>query len=1357
MLLTIHDANLKKVAFIDNEKQNTLNYYDDVWTRNLETGSSTFEFTVLKKPTDKTYNYLNEKAFVSFKYNGKSYVFSVMTVEENEQTINCYCENLNLELINEYTNAYKANKAMTFVEYCNAMGLLNFTYLSVGINEISDQKRTLEWEGQDTKLARLLSLAKMFDAEIDFDTQLNADSTIKSFKVNVYHENDDTHQGVGRIRNDIQLTYGKNLKSITRKIDKTNVVNAIRPTGTKDGKTVVISGLSAWEEKNKDGVVEFYQKGEMLYAPISMQMYPSTFTHDTISDQWTRKDITVDSDNPTVIRAEGIKALKRLAYPAITYDVDGFLDVEVGDTIKIYDDEFSPVLIVQARVADQKISFTNPDGNKTTFANFKALENLLSQGIQERLDRMIEDVKPYTVKVSTNNGTAFKNGQGQSVVTPTLMKGNKVINSGWRWVVNGEIKATSPTYIVKAADINQTMVLTIAAWIDNQEVASEQITFLNASDGLKGDKGDPGRDGIAGKDGVGIKSTVITYGLSTSDSTQPSTWTASVPTLVKGQYLWTKTVWTYTDNTNETGYVKTYIAKDGNNGTDGIAGKDGVGIRTTTVVYAGSTSGTVPPTSGWSSQIPSVSSGQYLWTKTTWSYTDNTSETGFSVAKMGDTGPKGDKGADGVAGKDGKGIKATAITYQGSTNGTTAPTGTWSASVPTVAKGSFLWTRTIWTYTDNTTETGYAVAYMGTNGNDGTNGIAGKDGVGIKTTTITYARHTNGTTAPTSDWTTSVPTVSPGMFLWTRTVWTYTDNTNETGYSVARMGTDGPQGTPGPKGADGKTSYHHWAYSNNADGTDLTLTDNGQRYMGYYTDYTQADSTDKTKYRWADRWAKIEIGGKNILRNSAFANATDGTERFTVGGVTYTNKTIPNWWNLYNGGIPNPTTSYHAMYRESFNGKGPVIEFNESNGDRNWKAIAAFLQPSNLSFGNYTFSADIYATGNGTKIWFGFYYFNKSGVRNFHSGQTTIYITKVNEWHRVSGAIKLNNDIDLTKEVIFYIYAYGFTTNSILYLTKPQLEEGTVPTPYGVSQQDIQADIDSKADQDKVVYKTDISVTNEGIVHSASKTVNGQTIASMIAQRAEWVEIIAQLLKIKGDMIVDGAITGQKLNVGNLSAISANLGSVNAGKMLLQRSFGAGSSAVPAYNYPAFKTGLFVDNYGLIVNGGPVQKNTSEATASDMPVVAVTSGEVRFLRANLTDNIEEVLHTGLSDPDFGYIQFGRDSSGKNALIIEANGQVYLKGENYTDWARSTENSNVQWKVQGNLVIVDYDVTFSTGGTKRIVTVPTKYVPKALMLTAKAWHTFLDRDKNAQLNADGGLHILATDANQRYCGQIIWSY
>ena len=158
-----------------------------------------------------------------------------------------------------------------------------------------------------------------------------------------------------------------------------------------------------------------------------------------------------------------------------------------------------------------------------------------------------------------------------------------------------------------------------------------------------------------------------------------------------------------------------------------------------------------------------------------------------------------------------------------------------------------------------------------------------------------------------------------------------------------------------------------------------------------------------------------------------------------------------------------------------------------------------------------------------------------------------------------------------------------------------------------------------------------------------------------------------------------------------------------------------------------------------------------------MPVVAVTSGEVRFLRTNLTNNIEEVLHTGLSDPDFGYIQFGRDSSGKNALIIEANGQIYLKGENYTDWAVSTTDNRVKWKVQGNLVIVDYDLSFTSGGNKQLITIPTKYVPKALMLGASAWNPTPTKDRKAQLNTGGSLYILETDANQRYCGQIIWAY
>ena len=162
--------------------------------------------------------------------------------------------------------------------------------------------------------------------------------------------------------------------------------------------------------------------------------------------------------------------------------------------------------------------------------------------------------------------------------------------------------------------------------------------------------GQSGPKGDNGKDGVGVKSTVIRYAINPQGDTPPTAeWVSQVPTLVKGQFLWTETMWTYTDNTSEKGYSVTYISKDGNNGNDGIAGKDGVGIKNTTFKYGVSTSGTTKP-SNWSTTIPTVPEGQFLWTETTWTYTDNTSEKGYSVAKQGAKGPQGDKGQTGQDG-----------------------------------------------------------------------------------------------------------------------------------------------------------------------------------------------------------------------------------------------------------------------------------------------------------------------------------------------------------------------------------------------------------------------------------------------------------------------------------------------------------------------------------------------------------------------------------------------------------------------------------------------------------------------------------------------------------------------------------
>lgn len=166
----------------------------------------------------------------------------------------------------------------------------------------------------------------------------------------------------------------------------------------------------------------------------------------------------------------------------------------------------------------------------------------------------------------------------------------------------------------------------------------------------------------------------------------------------------------------------------------------------------------------------------------------------ITKVKDGAKGDKGDSGADGIAGKDGVGLKSTTVTYAPSASGTVAPASGWQTQVPTVAPNNFLWTKTEWTYTDLSTEVGYSVAKMGADGAKGDDGIAGKDGVGIVSTVIEYATSTSGTTKPVTGWTTTVPTVPQGQFLWTRTTWNYSDDTSEQGFTVARQGSNGSNG-----------------------------------------------------------------------------------------------------------------------------------------------------------------------------------------------------------------------------------------------------------------------------------------------------------------------------------------------------------------------------------------------------------------------------------------------------------------------------------------------------------------------------------------------------------------------------------
>lgn len=315
-----------------------------------------------------------------------------------------------------------------------------------------------------------------------------------------------------------------------------------------------------------------------------------------------------------------------------------------------------------------------------------------------------------------------------------------------------------------------------------------------------------------------------------------------------------------------------------------------------------------------------------------------------------------------------------------------------------------------------------------------TPGPQGAPGVGITSTVITYARSTSGTSAPTSGWTSEVPSVPLGEFLWTKTVWNYSDNTSETGYSVAKMG------------ADGQTPYVHWAYADNADGTGLTLTDNGQRYIGQYSDYTQADSTDKTKYRWADRWAKIDVGGENLVDKTG--------EPFVMGyGITNTT------WNpetkrtrlTFGTGIERAKNDGEILPQGGvFETQNIVIKRNQTYT----QAIRVATDATFLGQGNIDFTWYGPEVANSSAI---YHRRRKAEIRQIADNEYLVWCTTT--WN--------SPDIKLRPFDFYNLHtALDFrNTGTYIEFYQPKLETGTVPTAHTLSENDRQSQIGTKADQ----------------------------------------------------------------------------------------------------------------------------------------------------------------------------------------------------------------------------------------------------------------------------------------------------
>lgn len=469
------------------------------------------------------------------------------------------------------------------------------------------------------------------------------------------------------------------------------------------------------------------------------------------------------------------------------------------------------------------------------------------------------------------------------------------------------------------------------------------LSWTCAKKGDQGIQGPQGVQGEKGKDGtsVTISNKSITYQLSASGTVVPTgTWQTSPQTIPEGQYQWTKTSVTYSDGNKTESYSISYHGKNGSDGTS-------VKTTSTSVKYQVGDSGTTKPTGTWQNSVPTVAQGKYLWTQTIVNYSDGNSTESYSVSYKGIDGSNGVNGMNAATiylyqrATSTPSKPSNTLTY---TFSTTKITGTlnngWSTAIPTGTDAVYVTVASVSSKNDTATiatSAWSAPVVLAQNGKTGSDGKAGLNVATIylyqrntskpskPSASVTYTFSTGVASGLNNGWRQKIPDGTNPLYvtLATASSNTATDTILSSEWSdvvvmaqngedgqdgispkvslsksgdtttisiVDATGThtqtvkDGTNGTPGAAGKDGKTSYFHVKYSN--DGGKTFTANSGEDtgiYMGSYTDYTEADSTDVKKYNW------VKVKGD---KGDTGQKGKDGTSiKITSKSVTYQTST----------------------------------------------------------------------------------------------------------------------------------------------------------------------------------------------------------------------------------------------------------------------------------------------------------------------------------------------------------------------------------------------------------------------------------------------------------------------------------
>lgn len=481
-VLTAHD---KVLTYLDNTVPKAMHYYDDILHTYLKGSSYTFEFTTSTAHEDASY--LVEGNKLSFGFKRRAYYLTIMNVEKGGDETKVTAYGLCLELTNETIGEFKATEAMSFAQYVDSFGF-EHTF-DIGLNQVSNKKIKHEWTGTSTVLARLYSLANVFGAELEFETKLNDDHSLKKVILNVFKAHDDNgNQGLGSDKRKTILRYPNDIYGITKTSDITELYTAIKPSGT-DGLTISsINGRAVYDD---NGNILYQVKGEKILAPQARDRFPSTLLTDRDNAMYATESWSYETENVEMLYGQALVELKKHVNPVITYDVDAYIDANIGDTFTIEDSEYTPTLYLEARITEQEISFTDIEKCKTIFDNFVEKESQISQALINQMNKMIELKKVYEGSIVSTSGVLFKSSADATILTALVLDEGVDISSKYSivWYKDDVERVTSPSIYVTASEFTEKAVYRFKAFNGSILKASAEVTLMRLQDGQKGEDG----------------------------------------------------------------------------------------------------------------------------------------------------------------------------------------------------------------------------------------------------------------------------------------------------------------------------------------------------------------------------------------------------------------------------------------------------------------------------------------------------------------------------------------------------------------------------------------------------------------------------------------------------------------------------------------------------------------------------------------------------------------------------------------------------------------------------------------------------------------------------------------------------